>query len=82
MGWWSIATDKEPEAVNGDGPADILGAAFDKVVKEWENEWGRKPTQYELLSACQFASGHLELEDTGEQIDGGGIQWEKLFSDD
>lgn len=66
MGWWSISRNggggistEKTEMYNGDGPADILGVAVEKVVKEYEVAWGRKPYKEELEEAVNFvAEGH------------------------
>ena len=78
MGWWSITakrsglplTDllegRESEKsgmVSGDGPADIMGPAVDKLIALYEKEWGRKPYKQELLSVLNFVSGPYKLKD-------------------
>jgi hypothetical protein len=59
MGWWSC--DDIGKHVIGDGPADIMGPAVEKVVKEYETEWGRKPTMFELYRLIDFVTGPMEL---------------------
>ena len=64
MGWWQIYSydqpgimlpNKDPEPMyNGDGPADIMGAALDDLVKEYQEAWGRKPYREEVLAALNF----------------------------
>ena len=66
MGWWStnregVSLLSESEVVDGiemvwgDGPADILGAAIDKIDKEFLQEWGRPTTTDELIAAMRFS---------------------------
>ena len=50
MGWWPIGH----EMVNGDGPADILGAAVDDTIMLYLEDLGRKPYREELVAALQF----------------------------
>lgn len=69
MGWWSQGKDGgsfaeergvEEIGVWGDGPADILDNAIDEIVKEFQRDWGRKPTPDELRSGLEFSLGlHL-----------------------
>ena len=77
MGWWSI-TDKSGGIstfgniglYNGDGPADILDEAVEKVIKEYEETWGRKPYVQELEAAWNFSTGLVfrdELEHAPEE---------------
>jgi len=64
MGWWS--TDKhghsfakdadDPEMVWGDGPADALGDALDIIIREFQEDWGRKPTMSELRAGLEFGA--------------------------
>ena len=57
MGWWSITSeDNGPEMHNGDTPADIMGDAIEKIVKEYEEDWGRKPYRKELKAVFSFTS--------------------------
>ena len=48
MGWWSINNIEEggidrseqgKSLYNGDSPADILGDAINKVIKEYQRAW-------------------------------------------
>jgi len=67
MGWWSISNNgggislQKTELYNGDGPADILGDAMDKVVKEYQNTWGRPPYKEEVVAAFNFVTNGLDL---------------------
>ena len=62
MGWW--IQDEEGHSFSGDtgmlwgdGPADILDAALDKIVKEFQEKWGRPATQKELEAGFKFSLG-------------------------
>lgn len=52
MGWWSIGDGM----VSGDTPADIMGDAVNKIIKAYEDDWGRTPHKEELLSVLRFVS--------------------------
>jgi hypothetical protein len=52
MGWWQL----EGDMVNGDTPADIMGPAVDKIIKVYEEEWGRKPYRTELEAVLNFVT--------------------------
>lgn len=64
MGWWS--TDKhghsfakdpsDPEMVWGDSVADTLDAALNSIIKDFQNDWGRKPTMAELHAGLEFSA--------------------------
>jgi hypothetical protein len=62
MGWWqqdsegrSFAKDEDgPEMIWGDGPADIMADACDAIVREFQRDWGRKPTKEELVAGLKF----------------------------
>lgn len=41
----------------GDGPADALDTALDKIVLEFYNEWERGPTKGELADLIEFCTG-------------------------
>jgi hypothetical protein len=51
MGWW-----KSEHGVCGDGPADIMDAAFRKVEGEYLRKAGRLPTQGEMADLIEFCS--------------------------
>jgi len=65
MGWWtadrsgrSFAHNEDgSELIWGDGPADILDAAIDEIVKEFERYEKRKPTKDEMRAGLEFALG-------------------------
>lgn len=71
MGWWS--TDKhgnsfakeasDPEMVWGDAVADLMDAVLDKIIIEFQNDWGRMPTMSELHAGLEF-SARVALEET------------------
>jgi hypothetical protein len=52
MGWWQL----EGDMVNGDSPADIMGPAVDKIIKVYEEDWGRKPYRTELEAVLNFVT--------------------------
>ena len=63
MGWWSITDESggispygNVGLCNGDGPADILDDAIERVIKEYEESWGRKPYIEELQAAWNFST--------------------------
>lgn len=70
MGWWS--TDKhgnsfakdadDPEMVWGDSVADTMDAAIASIIKDFQDDWGRKPTMAELHAGLEF-SARVALED-------------------
>jgi hypothetical protein len=67
MGWWS--TNKKGhsfsgsgEMVWGDGPADLMGDALEKIIEEFVSDWGRPPTIDELHAGLDF-SARVALED-------------------
>jgi len=52
MGYWS-----SEHGVIGDGPADALDAALNKIVSEFYNEYERAPSQGELADLIEFCTG-------------------------
>ena len=77
MGWWSI-TDKNGGIssfgniglYNGDGPADIIDNAIKEVIKEYEEELGRKPYTQEVQAVWNFCTRTVledELEHAPEE---------------
>lgn len=70
MGWWS--TDKYghsfaqnesgPEMLWGDSVADTMGDALRSIIKDFQDDWGRKPTMAELHAGLEF-SARVALED-------------------
>lgn len=77
MGWWRIDdSDETSEGLfnaipgknsaaaeySGDGPADIMDLALEKIIKEYKDAWGRVPTRNELIASFEFS-----LSDYGEK---------------
>jgi hypothetical protein len=65
MGWWGIEDESAPSLLDslgrgalviGDGPADIMYAAVEKIVEEYEREWDRKPRLRELRAVLNFVA--------------------------
>jgi len=61
MGWWNANDNggmfgEDDEKVWGDGPADILDEAIERIVKEFEEDWGRRPTLEELQAGFRFST--------------------------
>jgi hypothetical protein len=52
MGWWTIKQTGQ-ELIQGDEPYDILMDALEQLSREYEEEWGRKPTLAELVYALE-----------------------------
>lgn len=65
MGWWGTnktgysftETKDGPEMVWGDGPADFLDAALDRIKEEFQRDWDRQPTDAELRAGLEFSLG-------------------------
>lgn len=70
MGWWStdrhgnsFAKDaSDPGMVWGDSVADTMDAAITSIIKDFQADWGRKPTMAELRAGLEF-SARVTLED-------------------
>lgn len=62
MGWWTT----ENNLLLGDGPADILGIAYQNITRLYEVEMSRKPTRAELRRLIEFTLRPF-LEDYLEQ---------------
>jgi hypothetical protein len=66
MGWWRAGKDgsslhrEETGLVWGDGPADIMDDAIDKIVAEFQRDYGRKPSRDELTAGLLFSLGAYE----------------------
>lgn len=73
MGWWTATPDGGSFASSGnllwgDSVADIMDEALFKIVKEFQRDHGRKPTQPEVLSGLLFSlPSALEDEDEGDE---------------
>jgi hypothetical protein len=59
MGWWKA---RETEAMIGDEPLDVLGAAATKVVKQYETAFGRRPTIAEWEALLRSVLGLEQAE--------------------
>lgn len=63
MGWWNARLDgaslqqQETGLVWGDGPADWMDGAIDKIVAEFDEAWGRRPTRAEMEAGLRFSLG-------------------------
>ena len=60
MGWWKASEDGGSFATSGnllwgDSVADIMDEALTKIVQEFQDAHGRKPTQPEILSGVLFS---------------------------
>lgn len=60
MGWWSATEDGGSFATSGnlvwgDSVADIMDEALEKIVREFQDAQGRKPTRPELISGLLFS---------------------------
>ena len=61
MGYWKHGEDghsfaEDSELVWGDSPADIMGAALEDIIKVFQRDWKRPPTQAELNAGLLFSS--------------------------
>ena len=74
MGWWKISENM----VNGDNPADTMTAAVEKISKEYQDEWGRKPYRAELEAVLSLSilPEHISAAEPAElTTKNGGIDW-------
>jgi hypothetical protein len=61
MGWWNSGSDgsslhsEDTGLTWGDGPADVMDSAIERIVKEFESAWGRKPLRAELEAGFLFS---------------------------
>ena len=71
MGWWNIRDQSgqidwehksSSEQLIGDGPADIMDHALDRICEQYEDSWGRQPKQEELSALLNFCSGRFYKE--------------------
>lgn len=53
--------DPSDELYMGDGPADTIDAALDRITQQYIEEWGRKPTMTELDTAWRFCTGPYRI---------------------
>ncbi len=65
MGWWGIEDENAPSLLDsmgrgslviGDGPADIMSAAVEKIIEEYERQCGRNPRMSELRAILNFVA--------------------------
>jgi hypothetical protein len=61
MGYWNQGADGhsfalDSELVWGDAPADIMGAALEEIIKAFQRDRDRLPTQAELNAGLLFSS--------------------------
>ena len=69
MGWWRADENgfslylEETGMIWGDGPADIMSIALLEIRKDFREEWGRNPTEAELIGGLRFALGGIESEE-------------------
>ena len=50
MGWWQT-----PDGVWGDETADVIDEALTKIEDAFMREWGRIPTQQEIISGVYWS---------------------------
>lgn len=64
-GWWAIdsiergqieTSGEDTGFYNGDGPADIMDRALDKIAYQYMESFGRWPHKGELLACLNFCS--------------------------
>jgi hypothetical protein len=61
MGWWKQSEqgrsfEEESSLIWGDIPADIMSDAIDRINAAFTREWGRLPTEPELIAGVRFSS--------------------------
>lgn len=57
-------TDDPNMLYNGDGPADVMEPALDKIAYLYKEAWGRYPSRGELLGVFNFcANTRIDPED-------------------
>ena len=62
MGWWKSGTRAfGEEEVIGDVVGDIMEGAVEDIIDAYEQEWGRLPTENEILSLVKFVLEPLGL---------------------
>ena len=65
MGYWSQGEagdsfNMDSDLVWGDAPADVMDEAIDKIVRIFQEDVGRLPTQNELVAGVRFSCGYVE----------------------
>ena len=53
--------DKSEELHMGDGPADIMSEAVDRIIEAYKEAWGRPPCMKELHGCLNFINGSKKL---------------------
>ena len=71
MGWWKQSAEghsfaEDNELSWGDGPADIMGPALDRIFAEFKAKYGRKPTVEELQAGVMFSARPMLVEEVAE----------------
>jgi len=64
MGWWTMnkkgqsfaQNESGPEMLWGDSVADTMGDALESIIKDFQEDWGRKPTVEELHAGVDFSA--------------------------
>lgn len=59
MGWWTQDTEgrsfaADSEMMWGDGPADVIGAALEAIVQDFQRSLHRPPTKAEVRAGIEF----------------------------
>lgn len=63
--------DTTEDYYNGDGPADIMGDALDRIAEEFQRKWNRPPYLKELKACFRFVSRRFEesgIYETSDQL--------------
>jgi hypothetical protein len=59
MGWWEQNPDGESFGEGGglwgDGCADVIADAIDKIVIEFQADWDRQPSKAEIRRGLEFS---------------------------
>ncbi|NUQ78996.1 MAG: hypothetical protein HUU21_36195 [Polyangiaceae bacterium] len=59
MGWWKIQGSDD---VIGDGPLDVLTAAINDIISQYESEFNRQPTKAEWEALLTAVLGEEDSE--------------------
>ena len=68
MGYWNQTEEghsliqEDTGLIWGDSPADIMDKAIDKIIKLFQKDWNRNPTEQEIKAGLLF-SLHVALAD-------------------
>ena len=52
--------DSSKELYNGDGPADIMDGALDRIAKEYREQWEKEPELDEIKAVFNFCFNGLK----------------------